>query len=157
MQAKAVRVSIVAVVALFVVAILMVGILAPQAPVAAAPAAAPTPVSVTRPAVSEAQVYQIWAAQALTEDTTGACVDIGNASVLDAQYSIDQTTTNTVTLTTQWSINGSLITDGADFVASNAADASDMVQVAAFGRYLCAKADVTNSNPVTVTLYVLAK
>ena len=50
-----------------------------------------------------------------------------------------------------------LIADGADFVTSNAADAGDMVQVQAFGRYLCAKADVTNANPVTVTLYVLAK
>lgn len=143
--------------AVLMLALLVFGILAPQAPVAAAPQAAPTPVSVTRPAVVGAQVYEIWNAEVITADTTAECVDVGNASVLDAQYQIDQGTTNTVTLTTQWSINGSLVTDGADFVASNAADASDMVQVQAFGRFLCAKADVANTNSLTVTLYVLAK
>lgn len=129
----------------------------PQADVSAAPQAAPTPVSVTRPAGSGAQVYEVWSSAVITADTTAACVDIGGASVIDAQYLIDQTAVNTVTLTTQWSINGSLITDGVDIVASNAADASEMAQVAAFGRYICPKADVTNSESVTVTLYLVAK
>jgi hypothetical protein len=124
--------------------------------VQAAPQAGPTPVSVTRPAGGDVQVFEIWNAEPLTADTT-ECVDIGAASVIDAQYQIDQGTTNTVTLTSQWSINGSLVTDGVDFVATNAADASDMVQVQAFGRYICPKADVTNSNPLTVTLYLVAK
>lgn len=131
--------------------------LAPQGNVQAAPQAAPTPVSVTRPAGGEVQIFEVWDAVAIAADTTATCVDIGAASVLDAQYQIDQTDVNTVTITTQWSINGELITDGADIVASNAADASEMVQVQAFGRYLCAKADVANTNPVTVTLYVAAK
>lgn len=131
--------------------------LAPQGNVQAAPQAAPTPVGVTRPAGGEVQIFEVWDAVAIAADTTATCVDIGAASVLDAQYQIDQTDVNTVTITTQWSINGELITDGADIVASNAADASEMVQVQAFGRYLCAKADVANTNPVTVTLYVAAK
>lgn len=124
--------------------------------VQAAPQAGPTPVSVTRPAGGDVQVFEIWNAAPLTADTT-VCVDIGAASVIDAQYQIDQGTVNTVTLTSQWSINGSLVTDGVDFVATNAADASDMVQVQAFGRYICPKADVTNSNALTVTLYLVAK
>lgn len=138
---------------------LLFGIMVGGGPVGvqAAPQAAPTPVSVTRPAGAGYQVFELFAAAALAADTTADCVDVGAASVLDVQYEIDQGTTNTVTLTTQWSINGSLITDGADIVAANAADASDMVQVQAFGRYLCAKADVANTNPVTVTLYVVAK
>jgi hypothetical protein len=112
---------------------LLFGVLVSGGPdvVQAAPAAAPTPVSVTRPAGGEVQVFEIWNAQALTADTT-VCVDIGSASVIDVQYQIDQGTTNTVTLTSQWSINGSLITDGVDFVAAN-------------------------SNPLTVTLYLAAK
>ncbi len=129
----------------------------PQAAVQAAPQAAPTPVSVTRPAGDGVQVIEVWDAVAITADTTATCVDIGAASVIDAQYQIDQTDVNTVTLTTQWSINGELITDGADVVASNAADASDMVQVQAFGRYICPKADVSNTNAVTLTLYLVAK
>lgn len=129
----------------------------PQATVQAAPQAAPTPVSVTRPAGDGVQVIEVWDAEVIAADTTATCVDIGTASVLDAQYQIDQTDVNTVTLTTQWSINGELITDGVDVVASNAADASEMVQVQAFGRYICPKADVSNTNAVTVTLYLVAK
>ena len=129
----------------------------PQAAVQAAPQAAPTPVSVTRPAGDGVQGCEVWDGEPITEDTTADCVDIGAASVIDAQYQIDQGTTNTVTVTSQWSINGELVTDGADFATSNAADASDMVQVQAFGRYICPKADVANSNAVTVTLYLVAK
>ena len=145
-----------------VVAALMLAILASMTvgdgtTASAAPQAQPTPVSVTRPASPGAQVYEIWTNAVITADTTAACVDIGRASVIDAQYEIDQTATNTVTLTSQWSINGSLITDGVDFVTSNTADASALTQIQAFGRYICAQADVTNSSPVTVTLYLLAK
>lgn len=140
-----------------VMALLFGIMLAPQGDVMAAPQAAPTPVSVTRPAGAGAQIIEVWDAVPITADTTATCVDIGAASVIDAQYQIDQTDVNTVTLTTQWSINGELITDGVDIVASNAADASEMVQVQAFGRYICAKADVANTNTVTVTLYLAAK
>lgn len=123
--------------------------------VQAAPAAGPTPVTVTRPA-GGIQVFEIWNDTPITADTT-KCVDIGAASVIDAQYSIDQTDVNTVTVTSQWSINADLITDGINLVTDNAADASDMVQLQAFGRYICPKADVTNSSTVTVTLYIAAK
>ena len=140
-----------------VLALLFGVMLAPQGDAQAAPQAAPTPVSVTRPAGDGVQVIEVWDAVAIAADTTATCVDIGAASVIDAQYQIDQTDVNTVTLTTQWSINGELITDGVDVVASNAADASEMVQVQAFGRYICPKADVANTSTVTVTLYLVAK
>jgi hypothetical protein len=123
----------------------------------AAPLAGPTPVSVTRPANAGYAVYELFGNDMLTADTTAGCVDVGAFGVLDAQYQIDQTAVNTVTLTTQWSIDGALLTDGVDVVTSNAADAGDLVQVQPFGRYLCAKADVANTNPVTVTLFVIAK
>lgn len=137
---------------------LLVGVmLAPQGDVSAAPQAIPTPVSVTRPASAGVRVVEVWNTAPITADTTASCIDIGTASVIDAQYQIDQTSVNTVTLTSQWSINGSLIADGVDFVASNAADAGDMVQVQAFGRYVCPKADVTNTEVVTVSLYLALK
>jgi len=129
----------------------------PQGGALAAPAAGPTPVSVTRPASPEYAVYELFATDVITSDTTAECVDVGPYSVIDAQYEIDQTDVNTVTVTTQWSVTGSQMTDGLDVVASNAADASDLVQLQTFARFLCAKADVTNSNAVTVTLFVLAK
>lgn len=138
-------------------AILFGVMLAPQGDVLAAPQAMPTPVSVTRPASDGVRVVEVWNTVPITADTTAACIDIGTASVIDAQFLIDQTAVNTVTLTSQWSINGSLLTDGVDFVTSNAADAGDMVQVQAFGRYVCPKADVTNTEVVTVSLYLALK
>lgn len=151
------QVMIVVVAGVLVLALVFGVLFQPQATVQAAPQAAPTPVSVTRPAGDGVQVIEVWDAEVIAADTTATCVDIGTASVIDAQYQIDQTDVNTVTLTTQWSINGELITDGVDVVASNAADASEMVQVQAFGRYICPKADVANTNDVTVTLYLVAK
>lgn len=124
-----------------------------------APAAGPTPVSVTRPSQASAPyiTFTPFNAVALTADTTATCVDIGRYSVGDVLYSIDQADVNTVTLTTKWSIDGTTLATGANVVASNAADATDMQQIQLFGRYLCLLADVTNSNTVTVTAQVIAR
>lgn len=122
-----------------------------------APAAAPTPVSVTRPAGEGFITFTPFNAAVLTADTTASCADIGKYSVADVLYSIDQGTVNTTTLTTQWSIDGTTLATGINVVATNAADATDMTQVQVFGRYLCLLANVTNSNPITITAQVLAK
>lgn len=148
------------VLALLVFAIMLtsgLSVLQPAAASTVAPLAGPTPVTVTRPSASAPKTFQFWSNSALITSTTASCVDVGSYAVIDAQYYIDQTAVNTVTLTTQWSVDGSLITDGVDLVTNNAADSGDMQQAQVFGRYLCPRAIATNTNPVTVTLFVIAK
>lgn len=124
----------------------------------AAPAAAPTPVSVTRPGGDGSFVtFDLFNAAAIAADTTSTCVDVGRYTIADVQYTIDQGTTNTTTLTTKWSVDGGTLVSGVNVVASNAADATDMQQVQLFGRYFCLFADVSNSNTVTVTAKAIAK
>lgn len=147
--------------ALVLVAMLLTSIGAAFTPMAqGAPLAGPTPVSVTRPAASEKNPWITitpFNATVLTADTTATCADVANFNVADVLYSIDQTDVNTITLTTKWSIDGTITATGVNVVAANAADATDMQQVQLFGRYLCVLADVTNSNPVTVTVQVMAR
>lgn len=156
MQTK--RITQTVVVTLVLVAATLVGIgVAQQTPVAAAPLAAPTPVSVTRPAGEGFITFDPFSTQVITADTTSTCFDIGKYAVIDALYKIDQTDVNTVTLTTKWGIDSTTLASGVNLVASNAADATDMQQVQAFGRYFCVLADVANSNQVTITVQAIAK
>ncbi len=81
--------------------------------------------------------------------------------MIDVLYRIDQhdpaNLPNTTTLTTKWSMDGSLTVSGVNVVASNAADASDLTQLQAFGRYFCLLADVSNTQPITITAQAIAK
>lgn len=133
--------------------------LVPQAEsVQAAPAAIPTPVSVTRPAGDGYVTFNPFAGtSSIAADTTSTCFDVGGRSIVDVLYVIDQTDVNTLTLTSKWSIDGTTTVSGVNLVASNAADASDMVQLQVFGRYFCILADVANTNAVTVTAQAIAK
>ncbi len=149
---------LIAVVASLVLFVLALTAIAGGGAATAAPSLIPTPASVSRPASpATLQTFQSFAGTAITEDTTSACVDVGNKSVIDLLYVIDQGTTNTVTLTSRWSIDGVTAVDGVAVVAANAADASDMVQLQVFGRYFCLLANVTNTNPLTITAQAIAK
>lgn len=98
----------------------------------------------------------------ITADTY-ACADLSTWDVMDLQYRIDQGTTNTTTLTMQrYNIAPPLVVtpiyeSGATVVNANAADAHADLQVSLFDRYTCVLADVTNSNPVTLTVIGVAK
>lgn len=46
---------------------------------------------------------------------------------------------------------------GATIVSANAADADALAQFAVYGRYTNVYADVTNTNPVTITVIGVAK
>lgn len=130
------------------------------APVDAAPAAAPTPVSVTRPAAMQSQL-STFPATAVTTDTIVGCMQSNNHSVADIQFVIDQTSVNTMTLKLQHTNDtpGSSATyiNGANIVANNAADASDMVQLQLFGAWTCVYADVTNASTVNVNVSALLR
>ena len=117
----------------------------------AAPVMAPTPVAVTRPALTG---YDI---RAITTHTTSSCYDVARAATVDAVYVIDQATTNTVTLYSMWSIDGTTLVTGTALASSIAADTTDMTQVQVFGRWFCVRAMVTNTNTLTVTVQTIAK
>ena len=120
------------------------------------PLYAPTPVSVTHPSTLAPEMYTLMNA-VITADTRGTCQPIGAYSIADIEYTVDQSTTNTTTLTLQYSNNGVAFTDGAAIVTSNAADATGMNQYPVFGRLTCLFADVTNTNPVTVSVSAWVK
>jgi hypothetical protein len=127
--------------------------------VTAAPAAIPTPVSVNH-AGSFADVPVFFSAQVVTADGGSNAQNIQNHQVVDLQWIIDQTlltTMNTTTLKLQFSNDGSTWIDGATFATANVADAGDMQQYAIFGRYARVYADVSNTNPLTVTVIGVAK
>lgn len=134
----------------------MFGVMFSGGGVTAAPLAAPTPVSVTQPVRTQPQLYTLMNA-ALTADTRGSCWELGVFSVADIQYTIDQSTTNTVTLKLQYTNDQTTYTDGLSVVTDNAADASGMNQYPLFGRFTCLYADVTNTNTVTTTVTAWVK
>jgi len=127
--------------------------------VTAAPAAAPTPVSVNH-AGTFADVPVFYSTQVLTADGGSSVQNIQNHQVVDLQWGIDQTlltTMNTTTLKLQYSNDAVNWIDGPSFVSANVADANDMQQYAIFGRYARVYADVSNANPLTLTVIGVAK
>ena len=148
------------VVGLVAVALLFVGLLLAGMNTAQAaqpgPLMAPTPVSVSAAAVAPGEVV-LFSASVLTEDTYSARVPVAAFQRTDIQHVLDQTDVNTVTLTLQFSNDGENWTDGAALVSNNAADASLLQQTNLFGKYARVYANVTNSNPVTVTVIGVLK
>lgn len=140
-----------------VAVLLLAGVATVLAPASGAPAAIPTPAAVTRPASSGFTVYTPFNGQTYTTTTTSSCVDVVRASVVDVVYVIDQTTTNTTTLTALWSIDGSTLVTGTAIASAVAVDTTDMQQLVVFGRYLCVRATTANTNSVVATVQVLAK
>lgn len=127
--------------------------------VTAAPAAAPTPVSVNH-AGTFADVTNFYVTSVVTADGNGSVQNVQNHQIMDLQWVIDQTlltTMNTTTLKLQFSNDGANWIDGPSFVSANVADANDMQQYAVFGRYARVNADVSNTNPLTLTIIGVAK
>ena len=128
----------------------------PASSVVAAPGAAPTPVANILTS-NQAAYFRFQPATAIAADTNTGSVNLSQFNSVDLQYIIDQGTTNTTTLTIQWSNDGSNWVNGPALVSNNAADASDITRIPAFGRFARINQDVTNSNPITITLLGLAK
>lgn len=132
-------------------------LLAPEEGAYAAPPAAPTPVAelVER---QDASYFVFVPATAITADAGTSARDVRGFNTLDVQYVIDHGTVNTTTLTVQYSIDNSHWTDGANLVAANAADADAVVaRVPVFGRYMRIYRNVTNANPITITLVAVGR
>lgn len=145
--------------ALLVTALLMIGILVamPTDNLSAAPAAAPTPISVTYSATPGKVLEFLRVPTAYTADFNTSPLTVLDFEAVDLQYVIDQTTTNTTTLKLQFSNDGTNWVDGATVASANAADANVMAQHAVFGRLARINVDVTNSNPITISVIAVGK
>jgi hypothetical protein len=142
---------------LFFLALVILSILGPAGSVQAAPPAAPTPVANIAPS-DDALNVTFQSQTAIDEDTDTGSVQLGRYEYVDVQHVIDQgTDVNTVTLTIQFSNDGTNWVNGPALATDNAADATDITRVPLFGRYARINENVTNTNTLTVTVIGLAK
>ena len=158
---KTVRAYATAAAAVVLVASLLAAFaMVPAGSTQAAPSFAPTPVAAVQRAANP-EFPAFFTNKVLTADTRSSCFEVPDYSVIDLQYNIDQTlvetTANTTTLTIQFSNDLVTFVDGLNAVADNAADASGMVQLQLFGRHTCVYANVTNTNPITLTVNGVVK
>lgn len=84
--------------------------------------------------------------------------DGNDKTTAEVWYSIDQGTTNTVTLYLDASPDNSMWkTSYATVVSANAADATSYTTATIVGRYYRIRADVSNTNTITPTIKVILK
>ena len=151
------------VVALLVTALLLIGILVamPADNLSAAPAAAPTPISVTYSATPGKVLEFLRVPVSYTADFNTSPLTVMDFEAVDLQYVIDQTAVasvvNTTTLKLQFSNDGTNWVDGATIVSANTADANALSQLAVFGRLARVNVDVSNTNPITISVIAVGK
>ena len=148
------RKGLIAVVAGMALLMLAVGLLGQGAPEVSADTV-PTPASVN--SSSSALYVPFWSASAQAASTNSNSYQLMTYELMDVQWIIDQGTTNTATLTIQWSNDNSNWSDGPALVSSNVADADGMVQVANMGRYTRVASTLGNTNTITITVKAIAK
>jgi hypothetical protein len=123
----------------------------------AAPQPAPTPVNVAY-STGAGGVLTFFGSARITTDTNGPIVGVSEYEKIDLQYVIDQgATPNTVTLSIQYSNDGTNWDPGLTIVSGNAADATAMQQFPLYGQFARVRADVALTQPVTITIPGLAK
>jgi len=148
--------------ALLIAVVLVAGVLQ-RSGVQAAPEAAPTAVASIHASAADSVAYFTFVSgsTARTADTNGPTVSIPSYSLVDLQTTFDQTVlasgANTTTLTLQFSNDGANWTNGPALATNNVADSTDLIQAANFGRYTRVNINVSNTNPVTITVLGVAK
>lgn len=126
--------------------------------VGATPLAAPTSVTSVQQGTASAPANVTFKAQTvMTADAGGPAQSLAAYSLLDVQYVIDETLVNTTTLTLQFSNDGANWVNGPALVTGETADGTGLNQYANFGRYSRVYIDVSNTNPITVTVLGVAK
>lgn len=112
----------------------------------AAPAAA-IPEAQATPAVST-----VWTANRITADTRSGALDLRNYTQSDVQITIVQSASiNTTTVRLDRSNSGYDWGSGTTILNASGASTTVVVSSSLVGRYGSVYADVTNSNPVTIT------
>lgn len=129
--------------------------------VSAAPQAAVTPVAAFLPnGGGESVIVKFYDEEVLTADDQN-CLDLREYRTMDLEFVVDQTTTNTTTVILEHTIGAgadlTVNTVGQTVVSANAADADDLNRFDLYGAYTCVDINVTNSNPITWTVWGIAR
>jgi len=142
-----------------VIAAMLVGSVLISATTAnAAPLPAPTAVSAPADRAPRARhPITFFSAARTTADGRGTVYSLPDYNVMDLQWVVDVGTVNTTTLKFQFSNDGVNWVDGASIEAGIVADKNSLQQFPIYGRYVSVYADVTNTNPITLTLIGVAK
>jgi len=145
---------------LFVVAVLFsLSLIPSQQGAQAAPPAIPTPASVNYSAENTAGPVFFFNGEVITQTVASTGFILGQAEALDIQHVIDQTAGNGVTVTLQYSNDGSNWFNGVTIITNNTADANDGNQYNNFfyRTRLRAVVDASDTDPVTLTISALAR
>lgn len=147
--------------AFFLAALLLIAVLSTigNFQAQAAPPPAPTPLADYIVESGAPRIVTFQSATAIAADTNTSAIDLlyAGVGVLDLQYVIDQGSTNTNTLTIQYSNDNSNWVDGLALVTNNVADASDITRVPVFGRYMRVEQDLTTTDTITITLVAVGR
>lgn len=108
-----------------------------------------------------ARVVEFMDAQTITADTR-SCFELQDMEIVDLQYQVDMTLGNATTVTLQQTninptagpFNSAAVIAT---VPATPADADVMTQAALHGRWNCVFVDLTNSNPISITVIGVAK
>lgn len=117
---------------------------------------------VTQTARDGSRVAEFFVTRAITEDTR-VCFDLAEFEVMDLQYksiAASGALSNPTTITTQQTNidpTSGPFNAGSAVATVQATSADTMFQTPLFGRWNCVYANVTNSNPVTLTIIGVAK
>lgn len=149
------KLTVVVAASLFLLALLAIPALVPSDPVEAG--GIPTPIANLPGNSQDAILATFLDADTSTTDAGGPAVQIFTAEYCYMQYIIDQTTGNTTTLKSQYSMDATNWVDGITLVSSNTTDDSGIVQVPVYARYLRIYEDHTGTNAITVTVKALCK
>jgi hypothetical protein len=135
------------------------GVVTSAAP-AAGPVAAPTPVVSAVADFPRTNVTMLAQTQIQTTTATaGTAYNLAKYDALDIQTTIDISDTQTVTVQLQYTNYTALTNwvDGVDVVSEATSDTDEMSQFYNFGQYTRIVATASTTNPVTVTVYAVAK
>lgn len=137
-------------------ALLALGLLFLPAPqVDAAPGAVPTPI--TGAYSPDGNVFTFLGAKTFTADGRSDPLTLASFERGDFTWTVDQSATNTTTLTLQYSNDGSRWYNGVALVSDNTTDTGDLVQLPVFARYTRIDVNVATTDTITVTVDILAK
>jgi hypothetical protein len=138
-----------------ILATLLIPALAPSQPANAG--GIPTPIPNLPGHSQDALLVTFLDNNTATDDQGGPAVQVFTAEYCYMQYIIDQTTGNTTTLKTQYSMDGVNWVDGITLVSGNTSDDSGIVQVPVYARYIRIFEDHTGTNAITTTVRALCK
>ncbi len=122
----------------------------------------PTPISIQAGGASTLNAV-FWSSDNQAASEASNSIQAPSYGSLILHYNIDQTDINTSTIITRWSLDPTCASapstavwsDGPTVVNANAADADGIVQQANLGRCTQLYNTVTNTNPVTITVWGL--